>query len=40
MEQKKDIKTIFLHNKAKLFEKGKMLKTKEQMENELAEVKR
>ena len=25
----KDMKTVFLHNKAKLFESGKMLKTKE-----------
>ncbi|CDW82453.1 polycystic kidney disease 2-like 1 protein [Stylonychia lemnae] len=40
IEKKKDIKTIFLHNKAKLFQSGKMLKTKEQMENELALVKK
>ena len=33
------MKTIFLHNKAKLFESGKMLKTKEKMENEMNMVK-
>jgi hypothetical protein len=31
--------TIFLHNKAKLFQSGNKVKTKEEMENELNEEK-
>ena len=34
------MKTVCLHNKAKLFESGKMLKTKEFIENEMNLIKR
>eukprot|EP00347_Sterkiella_histriomuscorum_P006429 403352809 len=39
-QRKKDMKTVCLHNKAKLFESGKMLKTKEFIENEMNLIKR
>jgi hypothetical protein len=36
---KKDLKTIFLVNKAKLFESKKIMKSKEELENELEVIK-
>lgn len=38
-QRKKDLKTICLHNKAKLFEK-KVVQSKEQFEDELNKIKR
>ena len=39
-EKKNDLNTICLHNKAKLFGKNKLVKTKEEMEKELLAVKK